>query len=237
MNDKEEVLPNELKGFSPSSGTAVLHLFCKLKQSLDVEALVKIAKEFQNQDYQLIVSSILGHKADIGFMALGPDWEVLRSFQSNLQHLDIEISYSYVSLTEVSEYASNISESMKRHRLYPKLPPEGKSVFCFYGMSKRRNVGQNWYELPYEKREELMLQHGTSGRAFSGRILQLVTGSVGLDEYEWGVTLFGQKPDDIKDVVYTLRYDEASAQYGEFGPFYVGMIGEIEQVLANLGFN
>lgn len=237
MSNIEEIVSADSKGLSPSSGIAVLHLFCKLKQSVEIEALIEAIKEFQTQDYQLIVSSILGHKADIGFMALGPDWWVLRSFQSRLQHLGLEISYSYVSLTEVSEYASKISDSMKRHRLYPQLPPENKKVFCFYGMSKRRNIGQNWYELPYEKREELMLQHGTSGRAFSGRILQLVTGSTGLDAYEWGVTLFGENPNDIKDVVYTLRYDEASTQYGEFGPFYVGMIGEIEQVLANLGFS
>ena len=102
-------------------------------------------------------------------------------------------------------------------------------------MSKRRNVDQNWYALPYEEREQLMRGHGATGRTFAGRILQLITGSTGLDDYEWGVTLFGVHPDDLKDVVYTMRYDEASAIYAEFGPFYTGVVGPIEELLAELG--
>ena len=86
-------------------------------------------------------------------------------------------------------------------------------------MSKTRNVGANWYELSFERRKELMYEHGASGRKFAGRLVQLITGSTGLDEYEWGVTLFGDTPDTIKEVVYTMRYDQASTQYGEFGPF------------------
>ena len=80
-----------------------------------------------------------------------------------------------------------------------------------------------------------MFGHGKSGRAFRGRVLQLVTGSTGLDDYEWGVTLFGVGPDDLKDVVYTLRFDEGSARYAEFGPFFTGMVAGIDEVLEAAG--
>ena len=101
-------------------------------------------------------------------------------------------------------------------------------------MSKRRGEQDNWFRLPFEKRRELMYEHGTSGRAFSGRVLQVITASTGLDDFEWGVTLFCAHPDDLKDVVYTLRYDEASAVYAEFGPFYVGMVAPVEELVARL---
>jgi chlorite dismutase len=124
---------------------------------------------------------------------------------------------------------------MKQARLFPQLPPEGKWAWCFYPMSKRRNVGQNWYTLPYEERHELMMGHGKSGRTFAGRVLQVVTGSTGIDDYEWGVTLFAVNPDDLKEVVYTMRYDEASALYAEFGPFYTGLVAPIDDLLRELG--
>ena len=100
---------------------------------------------------------------------------------------------------------------------YPQLPPEGKPAFCFYPMSKRREAHANWYATPYEERNEMMMEHGTSGRKFAGRVVQLVTGSTGLDDFEWGVTLFADDPDVIKDVVYTMRFDRGCALYGEFG--------------------
>jgi len=101
-------------------------------------------------------------------------------------------------------------------------------------MSKRRAPGQNWYALPYEQREQLMQGHGKTGRGFRGRVLQLVTGSTGLDDYEWGVTLFAVHPDDLKDCVYTMRFDEASAVYAEFGPFFYGIVGELDEVLKDV---
>jgi chlorite dismutase len=104
-------------------------------------------------------------------------------------------------------------------------------AICFYGMSKRRSAEANWYATPFEERKRMMYEHGTSGRAFRGRVLQLVTGSTGIDDWEWGVTLFAADPAALKDVVYTLRFDEASARFGEFGPFYTGMVAEIEEVL------
>ena len=127
-------------------------------------------KAAQAEDgYQVVIFATLGHKADVGFMALGPDLWRLRRLQSALQAAGLEIVDSYVSLTEVSEYAQHMTDGMKRPRLYPTLPPEGKQAICFYPMSKRRNVGQNWFALPYEERERLMHEHGTTGRSFAGQ--------------------------------------------------------------------
>ena len=145
----------------------------------------------------------------------------------------LTVSDSYVSITEVSEYAKNMPAEMLQPRLYPVLPPEGKHAFCFYPMSKRREQGANWFTLPYDERVELMQDHGKSGRTFAGRIVQLITASSGLDEFEWGVTLFGNHVDDLKDVVYTMRFDRASAIYADFGQFYVGMITPPEQLFAD----
>jgi hydrogen peroxide-dependent heme synthase len=106
-------------------------------------------------------------------------------------------------------------------RLYPVLPEW--EYFCFYPMSKRRAVGQNWYALEYEKRRELMGGHMRVGRTYAGRVRQLVTGSTGLDDWEWGVSLFAHNPYDIKAIVYEMRFDETTHTYGEFGPFYNGL--------------
>jgi peroxiredoxin len=89
----------------------------------------------------------------------------------------------------------------------------------------------NWYQLDYDAREGLMRGHGAIGRTFKGRILQLITGSSGLDDWEWGVTLFGVHVDDLKECVYTMRFDEASALYADFGPFYTGLVGSVDEVL------
>ena len=217
---------------SPANGWGVLHLFCKPTPLLDGEAVVAAVKACESADHQVVSASMLGHKADLAFMALGPDWRELRRLQSGLQAAGLDVVDSYVSLTEVSEYAKGMPAEMLEARLHPNLPPAGKPAFCFYPMTKRREPEQNWYQLPYEDREELMREHGKSGRTFSGRILQVITGSTGLDDYEWGVTLFGVHPDDLKDVVYTMRYDRASAIYAEFGPFYAGMVTPVEELVA-----
>jgi peroxiredoxin len=106
-------------------------------------------------------------------------------------------------------------------RLYPVLP--NWEYFCFYPMSKRRDVEQNWYALDHARRRELMGGHMRVGRTYAGRVRQLVTGSTGLDDWEWGVTLFAHNPYDIKAIVYEMRFDEVSHTYGEFGPFYNGL--------------
>lgn len=161
-------------------------------------------------------------------------------------------AYSYLSQTESSEYTSSreqyaaetlIAEkglaegspefetALKefdtrmdhylKHRLYPVLPDW--PVICFYPMSKRRSGDDNWYSLTFEQRRELMAGHARVGRTYSGRILQLITGSTGLDEYEWGVTLLAKDTIDIKSIVYEMRFDEVSARYAEFGDFYIGL--------------
>jgi chlorite dismutase len=99
-------------------------------------------------------------------------------------------------------------------------------------MTKRRGATANWYATPYAERLEMMLEHGTSGRKFAGKVVQLITGSTGLDDFEWGVTLFALTPEVVKEVVYTMRFDKASALYGEFGRFYVGYITDIADALA-----
>ncbi|MGL4399582.1 MAG: hydrogen peroxide-dependent heme synthase [Luteolibacter sp.] len=160
--------------------------------------------------------------------------------------------YSYLSQTESSEYTTTreqyAAETLIReeglaegspefeaglkafdermahylkHRLYPVLPDW--PVICFYPMSKRRQGGDNWYSLDFEARKKLMAGHARVGRTYSGRILQLITGSTGLDEYEWGVTLLAKDTIDIKAIVYEMRFDEVSARFGEFGDFYIGM--------------
>jgi chlorite dismutase len=160
--------------------------------------------------------------------------------------------YSYLSQTESSEYTTTREQYAEetlvaekqltpgtpefdaalkefddrmahylKHRLYPVLPDW--PAICFYPMSKRRNGADNWYSLPFAERKRLMAGHARTGRTYSGRILQLITGSTGLDEHEWGVTLLAKDTIDIKSIVYEMRFDEVSARYGEFGDFYIGM--------------
>ena len=209
---------------SPSVGMAVLHLFGHPAAEFDGQAVIAAVNTAQGRGVQVVSVSMLGHKADVAFMAVASDMRELRSFQTAVQTAGVFITDSYVSITEVSEYAANVPEEMKNARLYPQLPPAGKNAWCFYPMSKRRDPENNWFTLPFDKRSELMAEHGKSGRAFAGRVIQLVTASAGFDDFEWGVTLFAVNPDDLKDVVYTMRFDEASAVYAEFGAFYVGMV-------------
>jgi chlorite dismutase len=220
---------------TPSVGLAVSHLFWKVGPLADRDAALAVIAASQAGGDQVICSAILGHKADVCTMALSSDQWRLRRLQTELVGAGLDLVDSYTSLTELSEYNPSPPEALRNARLHPQLPPEGKSVFCFYPMSKRRNVGQNWFAEPFDRRKELMYEHGMSGRKFSGRVLQVITGSTGLDDHEWGVTLFCVHPDDVKDVVYTLRFDEASAVYAEFGQFYVGMIESPEVVFDEVG--
>ncbi len=216
---------------APTEGLGVLHLFCALRGAVDVAAMRTAEKSLVNGGGQLVTTAILGHKADVGFLALSPDLWALWEFQRACAGAGLDIVSSYVSLTEVSEYAAGVPEEMRRARLFPELPPAGMTPFCFYPMSKRRNADHNWYALDFEERKRLMTGHGALGRTFRGRVLQLVTGSTGLDDWEWGVTLFAPHPDDLKACVYEMRFDEASAHYAEFGPFYSGMVADLDEVL------
>ena len=202
----------------------------------DGEAVVAAVKAAEAVGVQVVTVSTLGHKCDAAVMAMHEDWQQLRSLQSGLQRAGLDVVDSYVSLTEVSEYAKGMPEEMIKGRLYPDIPPTQHHMpaWCFYPMSKKREAHANWFTLPYDERKELMLEHGTSGRKFAGRVVQYVTGSAGLDDYEWGVTLFGVHPDDLKEVVYTMRFDLASSVYAEFGQFYTGMVVPVEELVATL---
>ncbi|HAP77761.1 MAG TPA: chlorite dismutase [Acidimicrobiaceae bacterium] len=220
----------------PSVGRGVLHLFCKPTPLVDGDAVVAAVRASEAAGAQVVCVSLLGHKADAAFMAMHENLRELRHLQTALQRAGLEVVDSYVSLTEVSEYAKGMPEAMLNARLYPEIPPKAHHMpaWCFYPMSKRREGHANWFTLPYDDRSALMHEHGTSGRKYAGRVVQYVTGSTGLDDYEWGVTLFGVHPDDLKEVVYTMRFDQASAVYGEFGPFYTGYVVSPEELAVAL---
>lgn len=230
-----ECMPEPLQ---PSQGWGVLHLFCATSPYTDRHAVTAAVESAFADGYQALTFAVLGHKADLGFMALGPDLWRLRRFQTELQAGGLEILDSFVSMTELSEYNPNPPEELLRDRLNPQLPPDGMRVMCFYPMSKRRGDVHNWYATDFEDRKQMMYDHGVSGRKFTGRVLQVVTGSTGVDDWEWGVTLFAHDPADLKACVYTLRFDAASAHYGEFGTFITGLLDEpavvLDQVLPSV---
>ena len=221
---------------SPAVGRGVLHLFCKPTSVFDAEAVVAAVKTAEAAGVQVVSVSTLGHKCDAAFMAMHADWRELRALQSGIQRAGLEVVDSYVSLTEASEYTQGMPQAMIDARLYPEIPPRSQHLpaWCFYPMSKRREDHANWYTLPFDDRKELMHEHGASGRKFAGRVVQYVTGSTGIDDFEWGVTLFATHPDVLKEVVYTMRFDRGSALYGEFGAFYTGYVVEVEELVASL---
>ena len=142
---------------APRTGWGALHLFCRLGGSFDADAVRAAAAAARDQGVQVVAVALLGHKADLGFVALGPDLWSLQAFQRAVREAGLVPVASYVSLTEVSEYAAGVPEAMKEARLYPQLPPEGMRAFCFYPMSKRRSADYNWYSLDFESRKELMM--------------------------------------------------------------------------------
>jgi chlorite dismutase len=111
-----------------------------------------------------------------------------------------------------------------QRRIYPPAPTDAMPYVCFYPMSKKRDVGQNWYALSMAERSRLMWEHGKTGRRYAGRVSQIITGAVGFDAWEWGVTLFAADPLEFKRIVTEMRFDEVSAQYAEFGEFWVGRV-------------
>ena len=221
----------------PSEGWGVLHLFYKVDRArADAEPggtkrVLDAIASLEADDHQVLVFTVLGHKAELGIMALGPDVARLQAFQHELAAAPLSLEWSYVSLTERSEYTDD--EERARARLYPNLPR--KRAICFYPMSKRRAPDANWYELPFDQRKQLMGGHARVGRAYAGRVLQLITGSTGLDDWEWGVTLLADDPAALKEIVYDMRFDEVSARYAEFGPFVTGLLLDPADALARVG--
>ena len=190
---------------------------------------------------------VTGSQADLMVVHFRPTLGALRVAQRRLaceplfDHLPLV--YSFLSVTEAGLYslsaklaaesgaewqtgiearvaAERASPHVQR-RLYPELPAD-MPVVCFYPMSKKRHPGENWYELSLDERSRLMQAHGMTGRRYAGRVQQVITGAIGLDAWEWGVTLFARDALDIKKLVTDMRFDEVSARYAEFGPFYVG---------------
>lgn len=173
--------------------------------------------------------SVVGQKADLLLMILRPTMEELNEIETELAKTKLADyllpAYSYVSVVELSNYLAQTGENPYenpriRERLYPILPKANH--ICFYPMNKRREGNDNWYMLPMDERREFMKQHGKTGRKYAGKVKQIVTGSVGFDDWEWGVTLFADDVLQFKKLVYEMRFDEVSARYGEFGPFLVG---------------
>lgn len=215
------------------TGVCVLHLFCHVGPDVDTAAAITAVEQATAAECQVVTASMLGHRCDLGVMAICSDLTVLRRLQSGLRAAGVCPTTSYLSITEVSEYAKGLPPEALQDRLYPQLPPEGKPAFCFYPMSKARAGHANWYATPFDERTEMMMEHGKSGRNFAGRIVQLVTASTGLDSHEWGVTLFAVNLETIKDVVYTMRFDRGSALYGEFGDFFIGYLAPIGDAISD----
>ena len=182
------------------------------------------------------VFSVLGHKADLLLVHFRPTLDDLSAIERGFEDTALAEfttqETSYVSVTEVSGYVSDdyftgdvadVDEGLRRYiegKLKPEIPDD--EYVCFYPMSKRRGEEYNWYDLSFDERADLMAGHGETGKQYAGRIKQVIASSVGFDDHEWGVTLFGADPTDIKDIVYEMRFDEATSRYGEFGSFYVG---------------
>ena len=222
------------------------------------DALAAIDAFAAREPQQVIAFSVLGGRADVGLMAIGPDLGALDGLVKRVLRGPFEAVYSFVSLTELSEYTSTEDDERGRleaegaadvearlaewrtrmevyreARLHPRLP--ARAMIAFYPMSKRRDEGANWYELSFEDRKRLMGGHARVGRGYAGRILQLITGATGLDDWEWGVTLLADDPAAIKEIVYEMRFDEVSSRYAEFGPFFVGLVMEPRAALARAG--
>ena len=211
---------------------------------------------------RLQVSIVSGHRADIGLMMMDADPLKIDAVTQRLRASKLGTvlipTYSFVSITEVSEYVPTVDQyaarlqregtstddpafeaklnaykqrlpAMNQQRLYPDLPPF--PVMTFYPMNKARHPLANWYTEPFSERSHLMAEHATSGIKFAGRVSQLITASTGFDDWEWGVTLWSRAPEHVKEIVYTMRFDQASAKYAEFGPFYVSYIMGAKEAL------
>ena len=268
-------MANENSATNPSPGSGageagwpVLHMFHRLDRTrwnrFEPEAREAAVSEFEEllarlfaeEGLQVLVTGVIG-KADLGITAIHPGVDRVQRLTQEVAATALgsclEIVYSFLSISEKSEYISTAGDQARKlideeglapdseefrerivsmtdrlgkyaeMRLRPTLPDSEYPVVCFYPMSKKREEEQNWYALSFEERKRLMGSHATAGRRFAGRVTQLITSSTGLDDWEWGVTLFARDLKAIRDIVYEMRYDEGSALYGLFGPFYLGV--------------
>jgi chlorite dismutase len=138
-----------------------------------------------------------------------------------IQHGERKLQPGTPEFEQAFAQAKERNDQYKFYRLNPEL--EDWEIMCFYPMNKKRSGGDNWYLLDFDTRKKLMGGHAKTGRKYAGKISQLITGSTGVDDWEWGVTLMAHQLDAVKDIVYEMRFDEVSARYGEFGPFYINL--------------
>lgn len=197
----------------------------------EFEALMaKWEKVEEEKNGSQSVYKVVGNKADLIFMFLRPTMEELEEIKREINKSKIGDflipGYSYVSIVELTKSRNKDgSEPMKMNarieeRMKPILPKW--EHICFYPMNRRRWPEANWFDIDTKERKRLLQEHSMTGRKYAGIVQQIVTGSIGLDEWEWGVTLFAHDPLQFKKIVYEMRFDEASAKYAEFGDFYIG---------------
>ena len=223
------------------------------KQEIVNEASSLLGRMEQNPNGQSALFSLLGHKGDVMFVHFRESFEALNQAELQLAQIRLsdflEPASSYLSVIELGLYESSIktyqsllerelephSEEWKRAieetlsrqreamrpRLFPEMPPH--RYICFYPMDRRRGEDKNWYTLPIEERQRQMNEHGLVGRRYAGEVKQIISGSIGFDDWEWGVTLFADDPLVFKKLIYEMRFDEVSAVYALFGTFYVGL--------------
>ena len=217
------------------------------------EAGILLGRMEQNSAGQSALFSLLGHKGDLMLVHFRESFDQLNQAELQLAQLRLhdylEPTTSYLSIIELGLYESTIktyrsladrgvepySEEWKREieetvarqkeamhsRLFPAMPPQ--RYICFYPMDRRRGEEKNWYTLPIEERQRQMNEHGIVGRRYAGEVKQIITGSIGFDDWEWGVDLFADDPLIFKKLIYEMRFDEVSAVYALFGHFYVGV--------------
>jgi len=223
------------------------------KSAITREAADELAAMETHSPGQSALYSLIGHKGDLMLIHFRESFADLNQAELKLANLRLsdylEPTNSYLSIIELGLYESTIkiykeltdqgiephSEQWKaeiecklnRHkeamkpRLYPDIPPNRYA--CFYPMDRRRGESKNWYQLPIEERARQMEEHGLVGRRYAGQVKQIITGSIGFDDWEWGVDLFADDPLVFKKLIYEMRFDEVSAVYALFGHFYVGV--------------
>jgi chlorite dismutase len=204
------------------------------------------------EDEGSAVYSLLGHKGDLMLVHFRPDFHRLAEIERTLQRLAlwdyVELATSYLSVVELGLYESTgkvygslaergiephtpewdaeIGDTLKRQReaMRPRLFPEvpAHPFICFYPMDRRRGEHKNWYQVSLAERQRMMSEHGAIGRRYAGTVKQIISGSIGFDDWEWGVDLFAEDPLVFKKLIYEMRFDEVSAVYALFGTFYVG---------------
>ncbi len=208
--------------------------------------------------------SLLGHKGDLMLVHFRPGFDGLGEVEQCLSKLRLwdylEQTTSYLSVVELGLYESTvktysslqekdiephtpewdaaIEETLDRQRkaMHPRLFPEmpAHKYICFYPMDRRRGEVKNWYQLPMVERQRQMQEHGEVGRRYAGTVKQIISGSIGFDDWEWGVDLFAEDPLVFKKLIYEMRFDEVSAMYALFGSFYIGQrmhSGDLEKML------